>query len=150
MTDATSKKELQARLVDTLRKWQQLEERSAASAAEIVEASDHPLLRQVMEIIRSDSERHREVQQLVIDTLTERAPSLTPEQMADVWDRVEEHVELEQSMIRSVEEALAGVSGQSLMIQEYLLRYLLADERKHQTLLTELDRIKRGMVPYGA
>jgi hypothetical protein len=36
------------------------------------------------------------------------------------------------------------------MIQEYLLRYLLADERKHQTLLTELDRIKRGMVPYGA
>jgi hypothetical protein len=147
---ATTMKQDQERLVDTLRSWQKVEERSAKSAAEVIDATGNPLLREVMDVIRSDSLRHREVQQHLIDSFTRRAPSLTPEELAEVWDRIEEHIELERKMIHSVEDALAAVAGKKMMVQEYLLRYLLADERKHDSLLADLDRIKRGMYPYGS
>ncbi len=146
----TTQKQSQEKLVETLGRWQKIEDRSASSATEVIESTDNPLLRQVMEIIRGDSMRHREVQQFVIDSFTKSAPALTPEGLAAVWDKVEEHIELERKMIRSVEEALEGVGGKKLMVQEYLLRYLLVDEQKHDAMLADLDQIKRGMYPYGS
>jgi hypothetical protein len=143
-------KEEQEKLVTVLKSWQKIEDRSASSASQVIESSDNPLLRQVMEIIRADSMRHREVQQFVIDSLTKQAPSLTPEDLASVWDQIEEHIELETKMVRSVEKTLEGVGGKKMMVQEYLLRYLLADEQKHDKLLADLDHIKRGMYPYGS
>jgi hypothetical protein len=147
---ATSTKGEQEKLIDTLRSWQNVEDRSAISASEVIESSDNELLRQVMEIIRADSMRHHAVQQFIIDSFTSRAPSLTPEELADVWGRIEEHIELERKMIRSVEASLDAVGGKKMLVQEYLLRYLLADEQKHDNLLTDLDTLKRGMYPYGS
>jgi bacterioferritin (cytochrome b1) len=103
-----------------------------------------------MRIIEADSRRHREIQQVIVDSLAEQAIALTPEGMADVWDQVEAHVEMERKMVDGVRESLDAVTGEQLVVQEYLLRYLLADERKHERLLSELDSIKRGMHPYGA
>ena len=146
----TTRKEIQQKLTGHLERWRTIEDKSARSAAEIAKSSDHPVLRTVMQIIESDSRRHAEVQQFVIDSLTERAVSLTPEDLADVWDRIEEHVALERKMIDEVRASLDAVAGKQLMVQEYLLRYLLADERKHDQMLSDLDAIKRGMVPYGS
>ena len=137
-------------LINTLKKWQKIEDRSAASAGEIIESTDNEFLEQIMEIIRSDSERHREVQQLIVDSMTVRAPTLTPEELASIWTRIEEHIDLERKMVQSVEEALDAVSGDDLVVQEYFLRYLLTDEQKHDRMLSDLDHIKRGMYPYGS
>ena len=35
-----------------------------------------------------------------------------------------------------------------MMVQEYLLNYLYADEMKHDSLLSLLEAIKKGMYPY--
>ena len=137
-------------LIKTLKKWQKIEDRSAESAGEIIESTDNEFLDQIMEIIRSDSERHREVQQLIVDSMTVRSPTLTPEELASIWTRIEEHIDLERKMVQSVEEALDAVSGDDLVVQEYFLRYLLTDERKHDRMLADLDHIKRGMYPYGS
>ena len=146
----TTHKELQEQLTRDLESWQQVEERSAASAEKIAAATDNEVLRTVMEIIAADSRRHHEVQQFILETLTERAVSLTPEELAEVWNQVEEHVAMELKMIDAVRDSLDAVAGKQLHVQEYLLRYLLADERKHDQLLSELDAIKRGMHPYGS
>ena len=143
-------KEQQEKMVRTLKHWQKVEDRSAASASKVVERTDNPLLRQVMEIIRADSMRHRQVQQMIIDCFEKQAPSLTPEELAEVWSEIEEHIDLEKAMIESVKQALVGVAGKKLVVQEYLLRYLLADEEKHDKMLGDLDQIKRGMYPYGS
>jgi hypothetical protein len=143
-------KEEQQKLVDTLKGWQKVEAMSARSASEVIEKTDNDLLQQVMKIIRGDSLRHHEVQQFIIDTFTRQAPSLTPEELAAVWEKVEEHIELERQMIDSVRTALDGVAGKKMVIQEYLLRYLLTDEEKHDAMLDQLNQIKRGMYPYGS
>lgn len=149
MSTSTMKEE-QQKLVDTLKGWQKVEAMSARSASEVIEKTDNDLLQQVMKIIRGDSLRHHEVQQFIIDTFTRQAPSLTPEELAAVWEKVEEHIELERQMIDSVRTALDGVAGKKMVIQEYLLRYLLTDEEKHDAMLDQLNQIKRGMYPYGS
>jgi len=36
-----------------------------------------------------------------------------------------------------------------MVVQEYLLNYLQEDEQKHDHLLSALEKIKKGMYPYG-
>ena len=35
-----------------------------------------------------------------------------------------------------------------MLVQEYLINYLLMDEEKHNKVLEHLDSIKKGMYPY--
>ena len=36
-----------------------------------------------------------------------------------------------------------------MLVQEYLLKYLAEDEKKHNRMLAGLKKIKDGMYPYG-
>jgi hypothetical protein len=36
-----------------------------------------------------------------------------------------------------------------MVVQEYLLHYLMEDEEKHNSILKQLETIKKGMYPYG-
>lgn len=143
-----STKEMQEKLVERLGQWQKIEDRSVESTNKILSETDHPLLRLVMEIIQQDSKMHRRVQQLVIDCFTRQPVHMTPDELAEVWTSIEDHVALEKRMITSVREALDAVRGKKELVPEYLLSYLLADEQKHDQLLSDLENIKRGMYPY--
>ena len=68
------------KLVDTLRKWQQIERKSIDSCADIMEKTDNSLIRQFMEIIRNDSVQHHRVQQFIIDSLTKELAIDIPKQ----------------------------------------------------------------------
>jgi hypothetical protein len=47
------------------------------------------------------------------------------------------------------EKALSALKGKKMVVQEYLLDYLLIDENKHNKILDTLGTIKKGMYPYG-
>ena len=36
-----------------------------------------------------------------------------------------------------------------MLVQAYLLEYLLRDEQKHDVILEKLNEVKKGMYPYG-
>jgi len=143
-------KEVREVLADGMRSWQKIEAASVASTYKVMAATENPLIRQVMEIIQRDSQTHRAVQEFIASTLEEKAPSLDPDEMLKVWDSIEKHIDLEKKMVDSVKEALDAISGKGMVIQEYLLNYLLEDEKKHDKLLANLDKIKAGMYPSGA
>jgi hypothetical protein len=44
---------------------------------------------------------------------------------------------------------LAAVKGKHMVVQEYLLNYLLIDEEKHNAILDNLEAVKRGVYPCG-
>jgi cobalamin biosynthesis Mg chelatase CobN len=119
-----------------------------ASTGKIMEQTDNPLIRQVMEIILRDSQMHRAVQQLIVDSLERENINLDVDQIADVWDAISQHIQLERQMLGHVEEALAALRGKHMLVQEYLLSYLLEDERKHDSLLAALEKVKQGAYPY--
>lgn len=144
-----SMKSVQEVLLDNLKKWQKIEGASIASTAKIAADTDNALIRMVMSIIQRDSQTHQAVQEYLVSTLEQQAPTLNPDELVKVWDAIEKHVEIEKQMIELVRDALAVIGDKGMVIQQYFLRYLLEDEQKHEMLLDALEKIKKGMYPYG-
>jgi len=149
MTKVT-KKEIQEGLVENMRTWQKVENASVASTGRVMEKTQNPIVRLVMEIIQRDSQMHHRVQEWIADSLTGKPVSLTPEEVGDVWGMIEDHIELERRTIRLAEDALDSIKGdKGMLVQAYLLDYLTQDERKHNAMLDQLGKIQKGMYPYG-
>ena len=145
----TITKQVTDELIDDMQEWQKVENAGIASTARIMEKTRNPVVRLVMEIIQRDSMTHHDVQQLIINSLTTDAIHLTPEELAEVWKMIEEHVKLEKKTIEIGQRVIGRIEGSYLTVQQYLLEYLLEDEAKHTNLLNRMDEIKRHMYPYG-
>ncbi len=150
MTDKVSTKDLQKNLVDQMKAWQKIETASVDSTGQIMEQTDNLLIKMIMEIIQSDSKLHYKVQSLITDTLEKAPIPLSTDELSSIWDSIEVHIKYEKQMVSLVQNALAQVKGRGMMVQEYLLNYLLRDEEKHDALLDALEQVKRGVTPYGA
>jgi hypothetical protein len=141
----TKQKELNEKLVDTLRAWQVVEDESVRSTSEIISKTKNPIVKQIMEIIKQDSAMHKRVQQLLIDNYEKQAFNLTPEELGDVWNMVEKHIELEKETLRLAEVSRRNTKN---FVVRYLLGYLLTDEQKHNLILQQMEDIKSGIYPY--
>jgi hypothetical protein len=141
MTAATGSGRVQ-KMVDVLRRWQAIERQAMTDMAEIMEETKSPLIRLIMEIIRHDSLMHHRVQQFLVDSVTKQDVALTREEVAEIWDKIQAHDEVEKQTIAMAQE-LRDEAWSPLHKQ--LLDYLLADEAKHDRLLEQLEQVKRGM-----
>ena len=146
-----STKEVQDAIVAAMQRWQKVEDASVASTGRVIEKTNNPLIRLVMEIIQRDSQMHYRVQGMIADSLSvpTRAIKLDPEELGEVWALIENHIEIEKKTIELAKEALATLKGKKMIVQEYLLNYLLIDEEKHNAILEKLEAVKQGMYPYG-
>ncbi len=140
-------KELQEQIKENVLQWQRVEDASIASTASAIGKTRNPIIRIVMEIIQRDSLMHHRVQQMIADSF-DGTISLSPDELGGVWDLIENHIKIEKRTIELAENALAALKGKKMVVQEYLLNYLLQDEKKHDTLLDQLEKIKKGMNPY--
>jgi hypothetical protein len=144
-----STKEVQEKILANMKRWKKIENASVASTGKVIEKTENPIVRLVMEIIQRDSQMHYRVQEMIQDSLEGKAISLTPEELGEVWEMVENHIELEKETVRIAEESLEALKGRKMVVQSYLLNYLLKDEQKHNEILDTLGTIKKGMYPYG-
>lgn len=142
---ALKTKELQENLVSTMRQWQAVERKSIASTGAVIGKTESPLIQLVMEIIQNDSQLHHRVQQMVIDSLESKPIAISPEDMRQISAMIDAHLKLEDEMVGAVNAALAQIKGRKMGVQEYLLNFLVEDERKHASLLTALAAIKSGL-----
>jgi hypothetical protein len=142
-------KETQENLVAAMQTWQKIENNSVASTGRVIEKTANPIVRLVMEIIQRDSQMHYRVQEYIADSLTGKAISLSPDELADVWEMIEDHIALERRTLRMAQDAIESIKGsKGMLVQAYLLEYLLEDEQKHNVLLDKLLNIQKGMYPY--
>jgi bacterioferritin (cytochrome b1) len=144
-----STQELQEKIIANMRRWQHVEDATVAQMDEIIEKTENPLIRLVMEIIRADSENHYRVQELIASTLESETISFSPDEFVAVWDLIENHIKTEKEAERIAAESIEMLEGKKMMVQEYLLHYLLEDEAKHDRLLENMEMMKKGMYPYG-
>jgi hypothetical protein len=132
-----------------MRNWQKVENASVASTGQVIEKTDNAVVRLVMEIIQRDSQMHFRVQEMIADSLEAKSLNLNPDELADIWSMIEHHILLEKKTVELAEQALEALKGKKMVVQEYLLHYLLEDENKHNHILEQLEVIKKGMYPYG-
>jgi hypothetical protein len=142
-------KEIQEKIIDNMHRWQKVENASVASTGNVIAKTDNPIVRLIMEIIQRDSQMHYRVQELIADSLESKTIALNPDELGKVWDMIEKHIKLEEKTVELATEALEALKGKKMVVQEYLLDYLLIDENKHNKILETLGTIKKGMYPYG-
>ena len=142
-------KELQEKIVAIMKRWQKIEDASSESTGKIMDETGNPVLRVIMEIIQRDSKMHHRLQGLIIETLESQPVSLTPKEMGGIWDLIEDHIKIEKQTIELADMSLNALQGKKMVVQEYILNYLKTDEEKHNKMLDDLNKIKKGMYPYG-
>jgi len=142
-------KEKQQEIISTMEKWQRVENMTVVLTGQIMEKTKNPIIRLIMEVIQRDSQMHYRVQEWIADSLEYKTVSLTPEELGEVWEMIERHIELEEKSVQIAEQTLASLKGKAMVTQAYLLNYLMEDEKKHKNLLSALDSIKKKMYPYG-
>ncbi len=139
-------KEMEQALVDNMKRWQKVENESIASTGQIMQKTDNPVIRMVMEVIQRDSQMHYWIQGWIADTLEYKTVILSPDELTSVGKLVEQHIAIEKKMIDYVEKAIAMVKGKrTILVQQYFLNYLLEDEQKHSNMLESLTILARGM-----
>jgi len=144
-----STKEVQNTIVENMKRWQAIEDSAVSSTGQIIEKTDNPLIRMVMEIIQHDSQMHYRVQEFIANSLEVKPVTITPEDLEKVWDLVDNHIRIEEKTVEMAEKALEALKGRKIVVAEYLINYLLRDESKHNALLADFAVIKKGMYPYG-
>ena len=143
-----SMKEVQQELADSMRHWQKIEDRSVESTGQVIAKTENPLIRLVMEIIQRDSQIHHRVQQFIIDSIENKPVALSTDEMASISEMIDNHLKIENDMVDLVDKALSDVKDKKMLVQEYLLNFLVEDEKKHASMLNALGSIKKGMYPY--
>ncbi len=129
--------------LNIIRDWQRLEETTIAYSDELMSKTSNPLIRTTMQMIKDDSEKHKAMQQMIIDNLTKEALRLTPDDLALLSEALDRHLEAE---AKSVELARSALKDSKLFVTQYILSYLLADEEKHHALLSRLGEAKKATV----
>ena len=129
-------------MVKLLRNWQKLERKAIDDTAVVIEEAKNPLVLMIMSIIRHDSLMHHRVQQFLIDSVTKEDVPLSREDLADVWEKIEEHDKVEKKTIALATELRDEAWSP---VHKQLLTYLLEDEKKHDGLLAQLQDVKVGM-----
>lgn len=126
-----------------LKDWQALEDDTISYANDMMKKSKNPLVRMSMEIIKNDSQKHKVMQQMLIDSLTKEAVHLGIDELAELSEGLNRHMAAE---ARSLELADEALGGSELFITRYILSMLVADETKHHRMLTNLNDLKRKTV----
>ncbi|MBP7605072.1 MAG: hypothetical protein KBA15_14170 [Spirochaetes bacterium] len=144
-----STKEVQDAIYKNMEAWKKIENASVASTGQVIEKTTNPVIRLVMEIIQHDSQMHYRVQEFIQRSLKEKAVSMTPDELEKVWKLVENHIKIEEKTMKMAKASLEALKKRKMVVCEYLIHYLLKDEKKHNDLLAEMATIKKGMYPYG-
>jgi rubrerythrin len=132
-----------AKLLKVLREWQKLEDETIKHAESTLRKSKNKLVKMTMEMIKNDSQKHRAMQQMLIDSMTKTPFILSPDDLASLSDGLNKHLSAEAKSLELADEAL---QNSELFVTRYILSYLIADEQKHHALLSKLNELKRATV----
>lgn len=128
-----------------LKKWRGIERSTINLTEKTMMKVDNPLILALIDTIKRDSEKHKEILGLLIDGL-EGTTVITHEDMAVVNDFIGQHAAVEKDSVEIAEQALNYVR---MPLPKFLLNYLLTDEKKHDMLMDGLEELKAKIMTPG-
>lgn len=126
-----------------IKEWQKLEDDTIRFSEEMLKKSHNKLIKLTMEMIRNDSQKHKAMQQMLIDSIEKEPFILSPDELSALSDGLNKHLAAEAKSLELADEALLNAE---MFVTRYVLSYLIADEQKHHNLLGKLNELKRATV----
>ncbi|HAM51123.1 MAG TPA: hypothetical protein DCP92_10710 [Nitrospiraceae bacterium] len=121
-----------------------MEEKTIASADQLIKSGKNPLVKTTMEMIKHDSGKHKVMLQMIIDNLTKEAVHLSPDELAPISALLNKHMEVE---AKSIDLANNALKKSELVITRHILSALLDDEQKHHNQLHTLkEELKKATI----
>jgi rubrerythrin len=130
--------------INLMKKWQAMEDKTISSAEELMKKTNNSFVKMAMELIKHDSEKHKMLQQMIIDSITKEAIHISPDELDALSDMLNSHMEAEAESLCIAEDAYKNCE---LFTTRFLLSYLIADEAKHHGLLSQFNELKRASIP---
>ena len=143
-----SMREQYEQIASTMKDWKLLEKRSAESIDKVKAKCANPLICLMMDIIENDARIHERLQELIISSLQSQPITLSLDEVGEVIELIREHTRIKGEMIQKTESVLDQLNDKSLRIQEFLLKTIIADEKKHKEMLEGVEKIRQGLYPY--
>ena len=135
--------ELSKHFLEVIKEWQRLEDQTIKFSDELMKKTKNRLIKMTMEMIKHDSEKHKAMQQMLIDSVTKEPFILSPDDLNALGAGLNKHLEAEARSLQLADEAL---KNSELFVTQYVLSYLIADEQKHHNLLHKLEELKKATV----
>jgi len=135
------------KLVQQFKEWQNLENDTRGLAEDLQKKTSNPFIQMIMEVIKRDSEKHKVMQQFVIDALTKEAVHLSPQELMPLSEVLEKHITAEAKSM-ALANACAVVESKNYFV-DFVVEALMEDEAKHHSMLRTLDHIKGAVYQYG-
>ena len=123
-------------LAGIVREWIELEDRTIASAEELIRKANNTFVQMRMEMVKHDSGKHKVMLQWILDNLTREATHLTLDDVAPLSALLRKHLEVE---ARSIDLANSALKKSRLRVVNYILSALLEDETRHHAQILQLD-----------
>jgi len=123
--------------------WQKLEDKATGSADSMILKASNPFFRVIMESLKHDSEKCKLIQQMIIDSIAKGAININPDELKEISDMLNNHMEIEAEALRLAHTALAK---SELVFTRFLLSYLIADKDKHHDLIDRLNDLKGATI----
>ena len=139
-------KEQHEQIASTMKEWKLLEKRSAESIDKVKAKCANPLICLMMDIIENDAMVHERLQELIISSLQKQQITLSLDEVGEVIGLIREHTRIKGEMIQKTESMLVQLKDKSLRIQEFLLKTIIADEKKHKEMLEGVEKIRQGLL----
>lgn len=140
----TKEKENDEQLAAIVRGWQKLEERAISHSYDLMRRSQNSFTKMITDLVIHDSEKHRLVQQMIINLLAGEAFHISPEELNELFGMINRHMAAEEEALRLAEAALEKCRSVST---HFLLSYLIADEKKHHTLVSRMEELSLAAIP---
>lgn len=126
-----------------MKEWQKLEDDTIRFSEEMMKKSRNKLIKLTMEMIKNDSQKHKAMQQMLIDSIEKEPFILSPDELNALGNGLNKHLAAEAKSLELADEALLNAE---MFVTRYVLSYLIADEQKHHNLLGKLNELKRATV----
>jgi hypothetical protein len=130
-------------LIKAMGAWIDSEDQTIKDAAYMKKEADNPFVKMTMEMLIHDAEKHKIIQQMVIDSLTKEALHLTPDEFAPLNEVVKRYIAGESEALMRIAATFDKIEPR---ITRYLLSYLGADEAGHRELVGKLNELKLATI----
>lgn len=131
--------------MDLMVEWQSVEDDTVEFASKAIPHAKNMLTKTMLEVIKLDAQKHRLLQQMIIDSGRKEAVNLSPDELGTLMAYINRYLEAEGKELYEAEGA-AAQSGP--FIRRYLLSYLMEDLKTQSCILKQFEgELKNASIP---
>lgn len=127
-----------------IQQLQKLEDNAIGSADSMIRKASNPFLKVIIESIKHDLEKHKLIQQMIMDSIARKTMNINPDEINELCDMLNNHMGAEAESLHLAHTALAK---SEVFFTRFLLSYLISDAAKHSDFIILLNDLKGATIP---